>query len=81
MRFYYLQHWDFIIRLSEELNVQVIATTHSRDCIKGFYDSWRHKEECASFYRLEIAPAKGLQIINYTSEMLSDAIDSDVEVR
>ncbi len=73
--------WDIIIRLSEELNVQIIAATHSRDCIKGFYEVWSSKEEYASFYRLEADHAKGSKIINYTCEMLSDAIESDVEVR
>lgn len=73
--------WDIIIRLSQELNVQIIATTHSRDCIKGFYDVWSSKEEYASFYRLEADHLKGTKIINYTCEMLSDAIESDVEVR
>jgi len=73
--------WDIIIRLSQELNVQIIATTHSRDCIKGFYDVWSSKEEYASFYRFETDQIKGTKIINYTCEMLSDAIESDVEVR
>jgi len=73
--------WDIIIRLSEELNVQIIATTHSRDCIKGFYEVWSAKEVPASFYRLEADPFKGSKIINYTCEMLSDAVESDVEVR
>jgi AAA15 family ATPase/GTPase len=73
--------WDIIIRLSQELNVQIIATTHSRDCIKGFYDVWSSKEEYASFYRLETDQIKGTKIINYTCEMLSDAIESDVEIR
>ena len=73
--------WDFIIRLSEELNVQIIATTHSRDCIKGFHEVWKSKEKYASFYRFDVSPTKRLKVINYTCEMLSDAIESDVEVR
>ena len=28
--------WDLIFRLSQKLNVQVFATTHSWDCIRGF---------------------------------------------
>ena len=73
--------WDSIIRLSEKLNVQVIATTHSRDCIKGFFDVWISNEDAASFYRIEVDPVNGSKVINYICEMLSDAIDSDVEVR
>ncbi len=73
--------WDILIRLSEELNVQIIATTHSRDCVKGFYEAWNSKEESGTFYRIEADKLKGSKIINYTCEMLSDAIESDVEVR
>lgn len=73
--------WDILIRLSEELNVQIIATTHSRDCVKGFYEAWSSKEKSGTFYRIEADKLKGSKIINYTCEMLSDAIESDVEVR
>lgn len=73
--------WDIILRISEELNVQIIATTHSRDCIKGFYEVWGSKEESASFYRLEADSTNGSKIIGYTCEMLADAIESEVEVR
>lgn len=73
--------WDILIRLSEELNVQIIATTHSRDCVRGFYEAWSSKEESGTFYRIEADKLKGSKIINYTCEMLSDAIESDVEVR
>jgi len=73
--------WEIIIRLSEELNVQIVATTHSRDCVKGFYEVWRFKEEYASFYRLEADPVRGSKIVSYTCKVLSDAIETDVEVR
>ena len=74
--------WNVIIKLSKELNVQVIATTHSRDCIiKGFNEIWQSNEKDASFYRLEKDSVNGGKIITYTNEILSDAIDSEVEVR
>ncbi|MBW1649548.1 MAG: ATP-binding protein [Deltaproteobacteria bacterium] len=73
--------WDIILRLSHQLNVQVIATTHSRDCIKGFYEVWKNKKEDASFYRLEADAETGAKVINYTYDMLSDAIETDIEVR
>lgn len=73
--------WNVIINLSKKLNVQVIATTHSRDCIKGYYDIWKSNEKYASFYRLETDPVNGTKTIAYTQDILSDAIDSGVEVR
>jgi AAA15 family ATPase/GTPase len=73
--------WYAMIKLSKALNVQVIATTHSRDCIKGFNENWKSNENDGSFYRLENEPENGGKIIPYTNEILSDAIESEVEVR
>jgi len=73
--------WNAIIKLSKELNVQVIATTHSRDCIKGFNEIWKTNKDDASFYRLENNAINGNNLITYTNEILSDAIDAEVEVR
>ncbi|AFZ14157.1 hypothetical protein Cri9333_3326 [Crinalium epipsammum PCC 9333] len=72
--------WDIIFQLSEKLNVQVFATTHSRDCIKGFDQIWNKYPTLGTFFRLD---AKGdfIKAIEYTSETLTDAIDMDVEVR
>ena len=33
--------WKFIFQTAEALNVQVFATTHSWDCVKGFYAATR----------------------------------------
>ncbi|MEZ2225427.1 ATP/GTP-binding protein [Microcoleus sp.] len=72
--------WDIVFQLSERLNVQVFATTHSRDCIKGFYDAWNNYPTLGGFFRLD--EKNGLiKATEYTSESLSDSIDMDVEVR
>ena len=73
--------WDIIFTLSEKFNVQVIATSHSRDCVKGFYDIWEANEELGSFYRLEPDPVNGSDIVTYTCETLADALETDVEMR
>jgi len=52
-----------MIKLSKALNVQVIATKHSRDCIKGFNENWKSNENDASFYRLENEPVNVGRII------------------
>ncbi|MGE0082788.1 MAG: ATP/GTP-binding protein [Desulfococcaceae bacterium] len=73
--------WESIVRLAEKLNVQVIATTHSRDCITGFYEVWKSNPSLCAFYRLASAHDFGSKITAYSCESLSDAIASDVEVR
>ncbi len=72
--------WDIVFQLSERLNVQVFATTHSRDCIKGFEHTWNKYPSLGAFFRLD-AKDGFVKATEYTSETLTDAIDMDVEVR
>lgn len=72
--------WDIIFQLSEKLNVQVFATTHSRDCIKGFDSAWNKYPALGAFFRLDAKDGL-IRATEYTSETLTDAIDMDVEVR
>ncbi|MDF5714481.1 MAG: AAA family ATPase [Rhizonema sp. NSF051] len=71
--------WDIIFRLSERLNVQVFATTHSRDCVEGFDSAWNNYPSLGAFLRLEAK--ENVKVTEYTSETLTDAIDMNVEVR
>jgi predicted ATPase len=72
--------WDIIFQLSEKLNVQVFATTHSRDCVAGFDNAWNKYPDSGAFLRLD-AKNGLIRATEYTSETLTDAIDMDVEVR
>ena len=72
--------WDIVFQLSDRLNVQVFATTHSRDCIKGFDQAWTNYPTLGAFFRLD--EKNGLiKATEYTSETLNDSMDMDVEVR
>lgn len=73
--------WDTVFKLAERLNVQVFATTHSRDCIQGFKQAWEQNESLGSFHRLDPDPENGAKSVSYSLETLSDALDMDVEVR
>ncbi len=73
--------WDTIFTLAERLNVQVFATTHSRDCIQGFKQAWEQNESRGSFHRLDPDLENGAKSTSYSLETLSDALDMDVEVR
>lgn len=72
--------WDIVFQLSERLNVQVFATTHSRDCIEGFDSAWNKYPMLGAFFRLDAKDSQ-IKATEYTSETLTDAIDMDVEVR
>lgn len=72
--------WDIVFQLAEKLNVQVFATTHSRDCIEGFRNAWSQYPKLGTFFRLGAKDGL-IKATEYTSETLADAIDMDVEVR
>lgn len=72
--------WSLVFRLAKRLNVQVFASTHSRDCIYGFLDAWAEYPEDGAFARVEKIGSH-VAIREYTHELLSDSLDTDVEVR
>lgn len=73
--------WEMVFRLAEHLNVQVFASTHSRDCIRGFEMAWGDHEQSGAFFRINVARDKAVSITPYNRETLSDALETDVEVR
>lgn len=72
--------WKLIFKTAKELNVQVFATTHSKDCIEAFAQAAVDSPEEGMLIRLE---RQGEKIVAKTieEEMLADAVDYDVEVR
>jgi hypothetical protein len=73
--------WQTVFRLAEELNVQVFASTHSRDCIKAFQQAWQEQSSSGAFFRLENEGNGNVSAQPYSLERLTDAEDVDAEVR
>ena len=72
--------WDIIFQLAERLNVQVFATTHSRDCVQGFETAWKKYPELGAYIRLDHKDI-GIRATEYTLETLSDSLEMDIETR
>lgn len=72
--------WDVIFRVAERLRVQVFATTHSRDCIQGFDQAWSNRVDQGAFFRLDLK-GETVRVREYTAETLTDALETEVEVR
>ncbi|MEA5621334.1 AAA family ATPase [Cronbergia sp. UHCC 0137] len=72
--------WDIVFHFSEKLNVQVFATTHSRDCVKSFDSAWNKHPLLGAFFRLE-AKNNLIKVKEYSVETLTDSIEMDVETR
>lgn len=73
------QLWNIIFTLSEKLNIQVFATSHSRDCIRGFANL--ENSHNGLLIRIE---SRGDEIIpiQYTDkDEILFAINKDIEIR
>lgn len=72
--------WKLIFKTAKDLNVQVFATTHSKDCIEAFAQAAVDSPEDGMLIRLE---RHGEKIVAKTIEedRLAQAVNHDVEVR
>ena len=73
--------WKMVMQTAERNNVQVIATTHSWDCVVGFAHAANELEEVEGLLvRLERPPA-GLRPITYDASRLKNIAKHGIEVR
>ena len=73
--------WWMVLQTAQANNVQVVATTHSWDCVRGFAEAAIENETAEGvLYRLDRLPA-GLQAVEYTEDDLRVATEQSIEVR
>ncbi len=73
--------WRMIFQLARELNIQVISTTHSSDCIAGFMEAASESEgDDGLLIRLERYGAR-MRVVEYNEEDLYIAVRQQIEVR
>ncbi|MCY4288392.1 MAG: AAA family ATPase [Aestuariivita sp.] len=72
--------WGMIFQAAQEGNIQVIATTHSWDCISSFAHSTTKTDQIGSLARLE-AGENGIYSVQYSGEDLKIAAEQKIEVR
>jgi AAA15 family ATPase/GTPase len=73
--------WRLLFQTTHRLNVQVIATTHSWDCISAFSQVWNEMQETEGQYcRLDRV---GEQIVTefYSPDELALAVKREIEIR
>lgn len=74
--------WNMVLRTAREYNIQVLATTHSRDCLLGFARASAQTDESDGlFLRLDPVDGHRVRVVRYTVEDLSVAADLGIEVR
>ncbi|HZU66638.1 MAG TPA: ATP-binding protein [Ktedonobacteraceae bacterium] len=72
--------WNSIFYLADQLNVQVLATTHSWDCLEGFKEATQRKKREGLLIRLE--NRKGRLVATILDEQRLNVITRErIEVR
>ena len=74
-------YWRMVLQTAHDNNVQVLATTHSWDCVRGFAQAAFENENVEGvLVRLE-KEEDGLRAVRYSEENLKVAADQTIEVR
>ena len=75
-------YWRMIIATARANDVQVLATTHSWDTVKGFSKAATEDKESEGLaYRLERTKSGRLRAVDYSEEDLAVAARADIELR
>ena len=74
-------YWRLVLRTAQENNVQVLATTHSGDCIAGFAKAAKENAQTVgTLFRID-RHDDGLKAAWYSEKNLSIAAEQRIEVR
>ncbi len=80
---YTAQHkfWSMVLQTAQENNIQVFATTHSFDCVRGFAQATTDAEDVSGvLVRLEQEEGR-TRCIRYSEEEFESAAEYNIEVR
>ena len=73
--------WRMVLRTAHEHNVQVLATTHSNDCVRGFARATRELADVGGAYvRLE-REGDEVRAVEYTEKELFTVAEQGIEAR
>ena len=73
--------WNMVLQTAQRNNVQVLATTHSWDCVVGFAKAANELEEVEGvLYRIQ-RNRERLRAVEYPEETLRAAVKHRIEVR
>ena len=75
------EFWKLVLQMAHANDVQVLATTHSWDCVRGFaFAATAYKDADGVLVRLD-RDDRGLRAVDYSKEDLKVAADQSIEVR
>ena len=72
--------WGMIFEAAEAADVQIVATTHSWDCVVAFAQAAVDSDAEGALYRIDSTPS-GIDVVDYSEESLAVAAHQGIEVR
>ena len=80
---YSVQHdfWRMVLRAARQHNVQVLATTHSSDCVRGFARAAVEVDEALGVYVRIDRDGHRVRAVDYTEQELKTVAEQSIEVR
>ena len=74
--------WIRVRQWMREWNVQLVATTHSAECIEAAMAAYSDAPECLAIHKLFMnATTENVEAVTFTGETIEGARDLDLEVR
>lgn len=73
--------WRMVIQTAKHLDVQVFATTHSSDCIRGLADAVRDEEDLISEVAIHSIDRRLGESVRYSGDELETIVRHEIEVR
>ncbi len=74
--------WQAIAWVAREMNTQVFATTHSRECLIAAHQAFSESDLYDfRLFRLEFDPEGEIRAVAYDRELLEFVLEQDWEVR
>lgn len=74
--------WEIIFKLSEDLNIQVFATTHSNDCIQGFESVLNKQSDLSAGKLIRLDNKNGvIKQVEFDAQELKIAANQNIELR
>jgi AAA15 family ATPase/GTPase len=75
--------WKAIFKACQLYNVQILATTHSYECIRSFYDEYDSNKKLSDEISLIRLDKKNneFRVVSYDAENIKTAMENEMEVR
>lgn len=73
--------WQLVVEVANRLNVQVFATTHSYDCIRGLGSLIRNRPELEDQVSLQKVTRSLTEAVCLQGDQIKVAVEQDIEVR